>query len=58
MIQSLDISIKLENWLFLSFLKPFGGKYDDQQYSFKNGKAHVMNFKETRFCIDKSGKKS
>lgn len=41
----------------MNFSKPFGGKYDDQQYSFKNGKAHVMNFKGNRFCIDKSGKK-
>ena len=41
----------------MNFSKPFGGKYDDQKYSFKNGKAHVMNFKGNRFCIDKSGKK-
>ena len=41
----------------MNFSKPFGGKYDDRKYSFKNGKAHVENFKGNSFCIDKSGKK-
>lgn len=41
----------------MNFSKPYGGKYDDQEHSFKNGKAYVMNFKGNSFCIDKSGKK-
>ncbi len=41
----------------MNFSKPYGGKYDDQEHSFKNGKAYVMNFKGNSFCIDKIGKK-